>query len=315
MWNYASSVLSTVNVGSGIQLLDESVAKLVTAGLDETKSDLAKTPIQGSKHFVVKNVDKNNIVSKKIHGIGLAKVNSDGAALPVDKQVMGFEQTITSYTIRNSMSLTREVLRNDRHGEIGQHTRNLLHSGKKTTERLLADMPNRGFGTTSLSALGEDGLAMFSASHPFARASAGTWSNLATGGLTADALGSARLNLRQYIDLNGDLSPQQLVKVVVSPTMEDTMRELTGSALKVDTSLNTINKVAGTKYEVWDWLTGDKVIYIGDGQNEMEFHILDAPETKTWQDGNNPDVINSRLRMSVGTGIKCPGNMIGHTVT
>lgn len=311
-WNFASSALTSVQVGSGIQVLDESIGNFLTAALDEAKNLYSEVPVQGQKYYKVKNVDKNNISSQDVLGIGLAKVNSDGSALPVDKQIVGFQTTITNYVIRNAMGITRETLETDRMGVLGDHSRNLMSSAKKTLEYIMADSFSRGFGTTGLALLAEDGLGLFSASRPNPRASAGTWSNLdATATLTAARVAANRLTLRQYTDGNGDLAPQQLKKVVVSPDLEDTMRVISGTNLAVDSSLNNTNHVGGTPYEVYDWLAANTVIYCGDAENGLEFHIRKNPEITSWNDGSNPDKMWSRVRFAVGTGAKRPGNFIG----
>jgi hypothetical protein len=315
-WNFASSVESVVQVGTGVQLLDAANANFFTAALDEAANQYADTPVEGSKYYKVKNVDKNNYTSQAVHGIGLAQVNSDAEDLPVDKQVIGFESTISNYVLRNAMAIGREVLETDRFGVIGEHSRNLMHSGKKTIERVLADSFNRGFGTTNLSVLAEDGLGFFSASRPQARASATDWSNLAsTGDLTADSVASARVSFNTYLDGNGDLDPQMLEKVIVSPELEDTMREISGTTLKVDTSLNNTNVVSGTSYDCYHWLDAGTIIYCGDGDNGLEFHVRQNPSVLTYNDGSNPDKIWSRMRMAIGTGLKRPGKFIGQQTT
>jgi hypothetical protein len=319
-WNFGESVKSTVQVGSGIQLLDAETANFYQAALDEAANILAATPVQGSKYFKVKNVDANNYSSQDVYGVGLAQVNSDAEDLPIDKQIVGFDQTISNFVIRLAMAIGRESMETDRFGVIGEHSASLMQSGNKTIERILADAFNRGFGssdggttpTSNLSLLAEDGLALFSGNRPQPRATAGTWSNLATAGaLTADSVAQARIDFNIYEDGNGDLAPQMLEKVVVSPELEDTMREISGSTLKVDTSLNNTNVVAGTSYEVWHWLNANSVIYCGDGDNGVEFHVRQNPEVLTWNDGSNPDKIWSRMRMAVGTGVKRPGKFIG----
>jgi hypothetical protein len=311
-WNFASSVKSAAQVGTGVQLLDATNANFFTAALDEAANLYAQNPVEGSKYYKVKNVDKNNYSSQSVHGIGLAQVNSDVADLPVDKQVIGFDQTITNYVLRNAMAIGREVLETDRFGVIGEHSRNLMHSGGKTIERVLADSFNRGFGTTNLALLAEDGLAMFSAARPQPRASAGDWSNLATAGdLTADTVAAARVSFNTYLDGNGDLDPQMLEKVIVSPELEDTMREISGTTLKVDTSLNNTNVVSGVAYDVYHWLEADTIIYCGDTDNGLEFHVRENPSVLTYNDGTNPDKIWSRMRMAIGTGLKRPGKFIG----
>ena len=115
----------------------------------------------------------------------------------------------------------------------------------------------------------------------------------------------------RYLDGNGDLAPQMLDKVIVSPELEDTMRLISGTTLKVSTSLNDTNVVSGTPYEVWHWLDAYTIIYCGDGENGLEFHVRQNPSTYTWEDGNNPDIIRTRLRMQLGTGCKRPGKFIG----
>jgi len=319
-WNFGESVNTVVRTGSGLQLLDAETANFYKAALDEAANILADTPVQGSKYFKVRNVDKNNYSSQEVYGVGLAQVNSDAEALPFDKQIVGFDQTITNFVIRLAMGIGREAMETDRFGVIGEHSSNLMQSGKKTIERILADAFNRGFGSTdggdtttsNLSLLAEDGLALFSGNRPQPRSSAGTWSNLATAGsLTSDSVASARRSFNKYLDGNGDLAPQMLEKVVVSPELEDTMREISGSTLKVDTSLNTTNIVSGTPYEVWHWLESDTIIYCGDGDNGLEFHVRQNPDVLTWEDGTNPDLIKTRMRMAVGTGCKRPGKFIG----
>lgn len=315
-WNFASSVKSTTQVGSGEQLLDAQIANFLQAGIDEAKNLYAQTPVMGAEYYKVKNVDKNNYVTQDVLGIGLAKVNSDGEPLPVDKQIVGFQTTITNFVIRNSMKIAREALETDRYGVIGEHSRNLMHSAKKTIEYILADSFNRGFGTTDLSLLAEDGLALFSASRPQPRAKAPDWSNLDSGGvLTAASVASARTNFKTYLDGNGDLDPQMLEKVVVSPDQEDTMREISGSTLKVDTSLNNTNVVSGTAYECYPWLASGTVVYVGDGNNGLEFHTRVNPSIHSFTDGNNPDLLWSRMRMALGTGCKRPGKFIGCQVS
>ena len=322
-WNYTESVESTVNVGTGVQLLDAGLADLVSAALDDAAFELADTPVQGSKYFDVMNVSNNNISSQTVHGMGLAQVNSDGAALPVDKQILGFKQTLSTYVLRNAAAITREVLEDDRHGVVGKHARALMQSGGKTIERILADIVNRGFDgndgshdATGLSALAEDGLACFAKDRPQARASASNWSNIsAAGSLTPDAVAQARLSFDQYIDGNGDLAPQQLMKVAVSPDQVDTMREISGSSLKVDTSLNNTNVVSGIDYEKWSWLSSGTVVYFGDCENGLKFLVRENPGTVSWNDGSNPDKMWTRLRMKVGTGITRPGNVIGAQIS
>ena len=314
-WNYASSALSTVQAGSGFQLLNEEIAGFLAAGIDEAMNLYAKTPQEGVGYYKVKNVDGNNYKSQEMLGIGLMKVNSDGEQLPVEKQVAGFSQTIVNYVLRNAMGITRETLETDRYGVIGDHARGLMHSANKTLEYIYADSFNRGFGTANLALLCEDGLGMFSAVHVNPRAAAGTWSNIDTGGvLTAASVATQRTAFKTYVDGNGDLDPQKLEKVIVAPEQEDTMREISGSTLKVDTSLNNTNVVSGTPFECYSWLTGGNVIFMGDGDNGLEFHIRKSPEITSFNDGTNPDKLWSRVRMAVGTGCKRPGKWRGMQV-
>lgn len=314
-WNFASEAKSAVLVGNGAEMIDEFGA-LTRSGIDTAFKGEADTPIQGQAYYKVKSVDKNNYSYQGVNGIGLVQLNSDGDDIPTDKKSMGFSQVISNYVMRLKIGITREMTETDRYGVIGDHSRSLVHSARKTTERIFADPINRGFGTTGLSLLCEDGLAMFSAGRPQPKANAGTWSNLeATGDLTADSIATARVNFRQYKDRNGDLDPQMLTKVIVSTDLEDTIKEITGTSLKVDTSLNNVNVVSEVSYEVWDWLSSNKVVYQGNCDNELEFHNRVNPNVVTFQAGDNPDLIWSRLRMAIGTGCRRPSLYRGQQTT
>ena len=310
-FDYASSAKATVMAGSGAELVDE-FGVFTAAGIDEARKMDAATPIQGEKYFKTKNVDKNNYSNQGINNIGLAQLNSDGDAMPIDKKSVGFAQTITNYTMRQSMRITRELLETDRYGVIGDHSRSLVHSARKTIERILADPFNRGFGTSALGVLAEDGLGFFSAARPQPKSTAGTWSNLeVAAGLTPDALATARLNFRKYLDGSGDLDPQVMQKVVVSADQEDAMREIVGTNLKVDTSLNNTNIVSDVAYEVWDWLDDGIIAFCGDSENDLQFHVRVSPGITVFQDGTNPDKLWSRMRMALGTGLLRPGKWRG----
>ena len=313
-FNFDSSAKTTVSAGSGVELVDE-FGVLTAAGIDEARKRDAATPIQGEKYFQTKSVDKNNYTHQAVNGIGMVELNSDADDMKIDKKSMGFDQTITNYVMRLKMGITRELLETDRYGIIGGHSRSLVHSSRKTRERILADPFNRGFGTTDLAILAEDGLGFFSAGRPQPKASAGTWSNLETsGGLTADMLATARVNFRKYLDGNGDLDPQMMTKVIVGPDLEDTMKEIVGTNLKVDTSLNNTNIVSDVNWEVWDWLDSGIAAFCGDAENDLQFHVRIAPGVMVTQDGSNPDMIWSRLRMALGTGLLRPAKWRGAVI-
>ena len=313
-WDFASSAKTAVQIGSGAELVDE-FGVFTRAGIDEAFKREADTPIQGQAYYKVKNVDKNNFSYRGMNGIGMVQLNSDGDMVPTDKKSVGFDQLITNYVMRLQMGITRETLETDRYSIVGDHSRSLTHSARKTLERILADSVNRGFGTTDLSVLAEDGLAMFSASRPQPKTSAGTWSNLeSSGALTSDSIATARVNFRKYLDGNGDLDPQMLTKFIVSPDQEDTAKEIVGTNLKVDTSLNNTNIVSDVSFEVWDWLSSGIVAYMGDAENELEFHVRIAPSVLVYQAGDNPDLIWSRLRMAMGTGLRRPGAWRGQVI-
>lgn len=323
-WNFTESAETAVQAGNGAELVDQ-FGVLTRAGIDEALKREAATPIQGQQFYSVKNVDKNNYKYQGVNGIGVVQFNSDGDTMPVDSKSLGFDQTISNYTMRLAIGITREMLETDRYGVIGNHARSLTHSGKKTMELIMADTFNRGFGTatpvsgsatSNLSLLCEDGLALFSGERPQPKAGLSAWSNLETSGaLTADAVATARINLRKYLDGNGDLDPQMMTRVIVPPDLEDTIREIVGSNLKVDTSLNNTNVVSDVKYVVYDWLESDKVVFEGDCENELEFHIRVNPNILTYQAGDNPDLLWSRLRMALGTGCRRPGRFRGLVVT
>jgi len=301
-FNFASSAKVTLAVGTGQELAEE-FGVFAKTGLDEILKHEANTPIEGQKYFKMKNVSAKTMTSQGINGLGLAQLNADASNLPFDKRSVGFQNQISNHVFRLATSIEREALETDQYGALGQNAQGLMHSSRKTIERIYADAINRGFGTTDLALLCEDGLGMFSAGRNQPKASAGTWSNLeATGALTADAIAAARLNFKKYLDGNGDLDPQMLNKVIVSPDLEDTMRKIAGTTLEVDTSLNNTNIVSGIDYEVWNWLDSDKCVFAGDAMNGLQAQWRKGLTIKVFEDGGNPDMLNTRVRWAMGIG-------------
>jgi hypothetical protein len=195
----------------------------------------------------------------------------------------------------------------------------------------------------------EDGMYFISKSRNNPIAAAGTWSNrlpdvafTAAGNndaLVGDLIRDAKLAFRQYRNDRGILSPLTLKRVICSPVMEDTMMRVTGTkmvysgtgiygALGPDNTTdpvtsvsaeskfsdNAINTIAGTPFEVYDWLDDGLVYFEAMGENELELLWRVKPNVMTYTDGN-PDMLHQRIRMSLGAGCPRPVTWMGALCT
>lgn len=192
----------------------------------------------------------------------------------------------------------------------------------------------------------EDGLYLISKSRPNPIAAAGTWSNrlpdvtFTAGGnndaLVADLIRDAKLAFRQYRNDRGVLSPLTLKRCICSPVLEDTFMRVTGTkmvysgsgiytevtqnvattenvaaaGIESKFSDNAVNTIAGTPFEVYDWLDDGLIYFEAQGENELELLWRVKPNVMTYTDGN-PDMLHQRIRMSLGAGCTRPVTWLG----
>lgn len=343
MPNVLSAVKSLIQAQPGHELL-ENYGPLLRTGIDKAFQRYAKYPVQGEAFFMSSNEKKGYKKFQGKVGVGLLKQNRDNAPLPKLEGALGFDHEISTLGFRGSISVERELLERELYGQIGKEQRDLSDSAKRTVELIFADVFNRGMGgityATAASGNGlaqftcEDGLYFISKDRPNPISIAGTWSNRLpdiafTGadddGVVADLIRDAVLAGKQYKNDRGIKSPMILKRVICSSVLEDTMKRVTatkmvysGSGLadgdEDKFSDNAVNTIAGTKYQVYDWLDDGLIYFEFYGENELECLWRVKPSVMTYTDGN-PDMIHQRVRMSLGAGCPRPVTWMGCLAT
>jgi hypothetical protein len=236
-------------------------------------------------------------------------LSNDAEDIKLDAGGEGFENTITNFTFRKGIAITRELVEEENYGVIAQKITGLVRSAEDTIQSMAAYGFNQAFETTACPFLMEDGLPLISASRPNARAEAGTWSNVeTTGALTLDSIFQAALNFRTYRDDLGRLAPMELKMIQIRPEEEKTAWELLeGSEKRPGDAMNAGNWANKRfTYKVMPRLTTAAVFYWGadpgSAENELKWYWMVRPEVEEFKRANNPDVVVSRIRYRAGFG-------------
>lgn len=340
MANVLAVAQSVIQATPGHELL-EKYGPLLRTGIDKAFKRQAKMPIQGQKYFMESTESKGYKKFQGKVGTGLMTQSRDNDILPKIEGGLGFDYEISTAGFRAAISVERELLEREQYGQIGKEQRDLAHASKRTIELLCADVFNRGFGGVAYgSPYAATGLAPFTCedgayliSKDRNNPAAGTWSNrlpdvaFTAGGnndaVMADLIRDAKLAGRQYLNDDGIKSPMMLKNIIVSPVLEDTMKRVVGTKLVYsgDTtsaadrfSDQATNTIVGEKYEVYDWLSDGLIYFEFEGENELELLWRVKPGILTYTDGN-PDMINQRIRMSLGFGCPRPTTLMGCNAT
>ena len=343
MPNVLSSAQSVIQPTPGHELL-EKYGPLLRTGIDKAFKRMAKLPMQGTKYFASSTESKGYKKFQGKTGTGLLTQSRDNDLLPKIEGGLGFDYEISTVNYRASISVERELLETEQYGMIGKEQRDLADASNRTIELLCADVFNRGFGGVSYNADGqygsgnapficEDGQYLIGTARNNANADAGTWANrladiaFTAGGnndaLLADAIRDVKLHMRQYLNDDGVKSPMMLKRMIVSPVLEDTAMRVTdtkmvysgSSSAEADKfSENAVNTIAGTKYEVYDWLNDGLIYFEAEGENELELLWRVKPGIMTYTDGN-PDMLHQRIRTSLGFGCPRPTTWVGISAT
>ena len=342
MSNVLAAVKTVIQARSGHELL-ENYGPLLRTGLDKAFQRVAKFPVQGEKFFTSSTESKGYKKFQGKTGLGLMVQSRDNDLMPKTSGGLGFAYEISSIGYRMATSVERELLEREQYGMIGKDQRELATSAKRTIELILADVFNRGLGgvaygdpyaVTGLAQFTcEDGAYLISTTRNQPVAAAGNWSNrlpdvaFTAGGnndaLMADLIRDAKLAAKQYVNDEGILSPMMVKRMIVSPVLEDTAMRVTGTKLIYSGDITSasdrfsdqaVNTITGTPYEVYDWLSDGLIYFELEGENELELLWRVKPSVMIYDEGN-PDMINQRVRMSMGTGCPRPTTWIGCSTT
>ena len=173
-------------------------------------------------------------------------------------QSQGYDTTVTHLEFARGIQITRKLYDDDRHGVWERKPVSLANSWHRTRQKYGARMFNLGFSVDSFFYNNTESVALFSDSHTTTSGASTTvgFDNRVTSALSAVALSSARIQMRQF---RGDVAqlftvmPNQLL---IPVDLCDRAYEIVMSEKKPDSAENNKNPQYD-RFEVieWDYLT------------------------------------------------------------
>ena len=268
-------------------------------------------PLEGLKYWNQKNTNRAYEKHSYVAGGSIVPKAGDVDAVPLMHVTPGYDNTYTPINYKLGIRITREMRETDLYSVIDQHMEDLNQSARNTLEQYAALPFNTTFGT-SAEWVCADGMYLCDSARNQELKSAGSWSNLETGGaLSQAAIATMRLNFRKNKNENGILRPLTMEKVIIPADLEDLTITNMLTVLKPGTSINDTNFLTryGLSYEVWNYLTSTAA-WFGKAKasdpNELFWYWRVRPEVTRYDVGNNPDVDAYRIRMSFVTGADRP---------
>lgn len=191
-----------------------------------------------SKFFNVKTSKRSIEQVTGVSGLGLFVETSEGGDVRYDDPVQLFDKTYTHLQYTSGYKASEIAFEDDKHGYIKSMAKALGRGARETVEVIAANVINNGFSDT-----GPDGVSLFSASHPIAKAG-GTQSNTSTAAdLSHSQLELATAQMTDWVDHAGIpimVAPKWLV---VPNELEHTASVLLGTRLKPGTANNDNNSL------------------------------------------------------------------------
>lgn len=174
----------------------------------------------------------------KLAGFGAAPVKNEGAPLVYDSAQESFVSRYTHETIAMGFSLTEEAVEDNLYDSLSaRYTKALARGMAYTKQTKAAAVLNTGF-----SAVGGDGVALFSASHPLV--SGGTNSNLGTAAdISETTLEAAIIQINGWTDERGLLIVAKPKKLIVPPNSQFIVTRLLQTEGRVGTTDNDLNAI------------------------------------------------------------------------
>jgi hypothetical protein len=272
--------------------------------------------VNGLEFFRVINSDKNYEKFSAVSGLGLIPISNDEEVLPVDQPIQGYDHTITPKCYRRGIRITKAMREDNLFSEVLNLQSNLADASKMSIEYWAARPYNAGF-TSASDFLTPDGRYIFDASHQFIDNSAGTWSNLESGALTAATLATARVNAMKVKDDRGLIRGIDLSTLLVPPDLAQKAFELNSAEKRPEDAMNAPNWHRGVLTpRVWNKLTSTTAWFVlakVNPQFGLTWVWRVKPTASSYTEGSNDDLFVQKIRYRFGQGSGQPFGMRGST--
>lgn len=247
----------------------------LTDDLQSIFNEVAETKIaemKGKEIFDVRDTDRLTFDHTILHGLDFVRKIAEGADLPVARIEEGDSITWTQAGYGGAIGVTKKMRLFDRYDQIEKIVKSGTEDAFDKIDQSFADVLLNGFSAAnytdvygaSVSAVGPDGLALFSAAHTN-NINGNTFRNLIRYGgvnnpiLTREAVVQARKDAATYKDPTGHKRPIRLDTLIVGPALEDEAERILFSDKISGSGDNDINPLKGKvkKLICWERLDSD----------------------------------------------------------
>jgi len=240
----------------------------LTDDLQSIFNEVSKRKISesvGFKIFDVRETNRRTFDHLILHGLaGIQKV-TPGQDLPLVTSEQGDTITYTQEYYGGRVAIIKEMRKFDLYNQIESLVRSITQDAWDKIDQSLADRLLHGWSTSytdvygeTVSAVGPDGLALFSASHT-TPVSSRTFSNIISDGtntnppLSRDAIVYMRRVGLTYRDPNGIIRPINYDTLIVPPSLEDLAIRIVESERLPGSNYNDVNPVKGWIKNIIVW--------------------------------------------------------------
>jgi hypothetical protein len=217
--------------------------------------------------------------------LGYAQLKQEGAPTAFDNAAgQRYVYNAEHFEIALGYAITRKAIDDNLYkAEFGPNNDGLMESFKETEEIYCANVFNQG--STYNAAIGGDGVALFSGSHPI---DGNTISNIASPavGLNETSLLNALISIRTtWLDNAGLKIHARGRKAVVPPQLEPIALRLFRSELRPGTAENDVNAIQGMNESLkegflcWDYLTSSFAWFVLTNHEGLIFFNRKSYET------------------------------------
>ena len=176
----------------------------------------------------------------KLSGFSAAPVKDEGSAIAYDNAQEAFTARYNHETIALGFSLTEEAIEDNLYDSLSaRYTKALARAMAYTKQVKAAGVLNTGFTT----AIGGDGVALFSASHPLVSGGVNSNTPAVAADLNETSLENAVIQIAGWTDERGLLIAARPEKLIVPPALQFVATRLLETKLRVGTADNDINAI------------------------------------------------------------------------
>jgi phage major head subunit gpT-like protein len=241
-------------------------------------------PDEFSEVFRMESSSRSIEQTTEVTGFGQMAVVPEGADTRYDEALPGFNKTYVHAQYSLGFRVTKVAMDDDKFGVVKKLATELGRSGKETKEVTAANVFNTGF----TSAIGPDGVPLFSTAHPLI--GGGVQSNKLSYATDPDVT-SMQLVLtlaRTSVDHRGKKLRIPPKKAIFPPNLEFVGAELLGGVERPDTAnraINAFRRRSGMPsfdtWIVWDYLSDPDAWFIeaDTGDTELRFYTREPFNT------------------------------------